>query len=138
VGGRGGITVTPDDRRYSAEHEWARVDGDEVVVGITDFAQSQLGDVVYVELPGVGDQVKQMRVMGVIESVKAASDLYSPVTGEVVAVNEAAVGEPQAINDSPYDRGWLIRVRPNSLDELNSLMSAADYDLHVSDRGAEE
>jgi glycine cleavage system H protein len=130
--------VTPDDRRYSAEHEWARVDGDEVVVGITDFAQSQLGDVVYVELPGVGDQVKQMRVMGVIESVKAASDLYSPVTGEVVAVNEAAVGEPQAINDSPYDRGWLIRVRPNSLDELDSLMSAADYDLHVSDRGAEE
>jgi glycine cleavage system H protein len=76
--------------------------------------------------------------MGVIESVKAASDLYSPVTGEVVAVNEAAVEEPQAINDSPYDRGWLIRVRADNLDELTSLMSAQDYDLHVSDRGEEE
>ncbi len=130
--------MTPDDRRYSSEHEWARVDGDEVVVGITDFAQTQLGDVVYVELPRVGDQVKQMKVMGVIESVKAASDLYSPVTGEVVAVNDAAVSEPQAINDSPYERGWLIRVRPDNLDELKGLMSAEEYDLHVSDRGAEE
>jgi glycine cleavage system H protein len=130
--------VTPDDRRYSAEHEWARVDGGEVVVGITDFAQAQLGDVVYVELPRTGDQVKLMKVMGVIESVKAASDLFSPVSGEVVAVNEAAVAEPQAINDSPYERGWLIRVRPDNLDELTSLMSAPDYDLHVSDRGEEE
>ena len=130
--------MTPDDRRYSSEHEWARVEGGEVVVGITDFAQTQLGDVVYVELPRVGDQVKLMKVMGVIESVKAASDLYSPVTGEVVAVNEEAVSEPQAINDSPYDKGWLVRVRPDSLDELNTLMSAQDYDLHVSDRGDEE
>ena len=130
--------MTPDDRRYSTEHEWARVDGGEVIVGITDFAQAQLGDVVYVELPRAGDQVKQMKAMGVIESVKAASDLYSPVSGEVVAVNEAAVGEPQAINDSPYDRGWLIRVRPEDLDELTSLLSAHDYDLHVSDRGEEE
>jgi glycine cleavage system H protein len=130
--------VTPDDRRYSKEHEWARVEGGEVIVGISDFAQAQLGDVVYVELPRAGDQVKLMKVMGVIESVKAASDLYSPVTGEVVAVNEAAVGEPQAINDSPYDRGWLIRVRPDNLEELASLLSAKDYDLHVSDRGEEE
>ena len=130
--------MTPDDRRYSTEHEWARVEGGEVVVGITDFAQAQLGDVVYVELPQAGDQVKQMKAMGVIESVKAASDLYSPVTGEVVAVNDAAVDEPQAINDSPYDRGWLIRVRPENLDELTSLLSAQDYDLHVSDRGDEE
>ncbi|HWP28578.1 MAG TPA: glycine cleavage system protein H, partial [Chloroflexota bacterium] len=81
--------MTPDDRRYSVEHEWAKVEGDEVVVGITDFAQSQLGDVVYVELPKVGDRVEQMKVMGVIESVKAASDLFSPVSGEVVAVNDA-------------------------------------------------
>jgi glycine cleavage system H protein len=130
--------VTPDDRRYSKEHEWARVEGGEVIVGISDFAQAQLGDVVYVELPRAGDQVKLMKVMGVIESVKAASDLYSPVTGEVVAVNEAAVGEPQAINDFPYDRGWLIRVRPDNLEELTSLLSAKDYDLHVSDRGEEE
>ena len=130
--------MTPDDRRYSSEHEWAKVDGDEVVVGITDFAQEQLGDVVYVELPRVGDQVKQGRVMGVIESVKAASDLYSPVSGEVAAVNEAAAGEPQKVNDAPYEDGWLIRVRPEATDELNNLMTAEQYDLHVSDRGSEE
>jgi len=130
--------VTPDDRRYSTEHEWAKAEGGEVVVGITDFAQEQLGDVVYVELPSVGDQVKQGRVMGVVESVKAASDLYSPVSGEVVAVNDAAVGEPQKLNDAPYTDGWLIRVRPDNLDELNNLMTAEQYDLRVSDRGPEE
>ncbi|HEY7063276.1 MAG TPA: glycine cleavage system protein GcvH [Chloroflexota bacterium] len=130
--------MTPDDRRYSTEHEWAKVDGGEVVVGITDFAQEQLGDVVYVELPNVGDQLKQGKVMGVIESVKAASDLFSPVSGEVVAVNEAAVSEPQTVNDAPYEAGWLVRVRPDSTDELQSLMTAEQYDLHVSDRGAEE
>jgi glycine cleavage system H protein len=130
--------VTPEDRRYSTEHEWAKVEGDEVVVGITDFAQTQLGDVVYVELPRPGDQVKQMKVMGVIESVKAASDLYSPVTGEVVSVNESAVGEPQSINDSPYEDGWLVRVRVDNLDELASLMSAEQYEAHISDHSSEE
>ena len=130
--------MTPDDRRYSEEHEWAKVEGDEVVVGITDFAQAQLGDVVYVELPRVGDQVKQMKVMGVIESVKAASDLYSPISGEVVAVNEAAVGSPEQINESPYEQGWLIRVRPDDRSELDTLMTANDYDEHVNERGAEE
>lgn len=125
--------MTPDDRRYSKEHEWAKLEGDEVVVGITDFAQSQLGDVVYVELPKVGDQVQQMKVMGVIESVKTASDLYSPVSGEVVAVNEAAVSEPQVINESPYDRGWLIRVRPDNPDELQQLISAAEYEALTSE-----
>ncbi len=130
--------MTPDDRRYSAEHEWAKVEGDEVLVGITDFAQAQLGDVVYVELPRVGDQVKQMKVMGVIESVKAASDLYSPVSGEVIAVNESAVSEPQRINDSPYEDGWLIRVRPDDAGELDNLMSADEYERQVSERGAEE
>jgi glycine cleavage system H protein len=114
------------------------VDGREVTVGITDFAQEQLGDVVYVELPSVGDQVKQGRVMGVVESVKAASDLFSPVSGEVVAVNDAVAGEPQTLNDAPYADGWLIRVRPDSVDELNNLMTAVQYDLHVSDRGPEE
>ncbi|MBX5491002.1 MAG: glycine cleavage system protein GcvH [Chloroflexi bacterium] len=125
--------MAPDDRRYSKEHEWAKLEGDEVVVGITDFAQSQLGDVVYVELPKVGDQVQQMKVMGVIESVKTASDLYSPVSGEVVAVNEAAVSEPQVINESPYDRGWLIRVRPDNPDELQQLISAAEYEALTSE-----
>jgi glycine cleavage system H protein len=120
------------------EHEWAKPEGGEVVVGITDFAQQQLGDVVYVELPRVGDQVKQGKVMGVIESVKAASDLFSPVTGEVIAVNDDAVSEPQKVNEAPYADGWLIRVRAVSADELNNLLSASDYDLHVSERGPEE
>ena len=130
--------MTPDDRRYSAEHEWALVEGDEVVVGITDFAQAQLGGITYVELPRVGEQVKQMRIMGVVESTKTASDLYSPVTGEVTAVNEAAVDDPEKINDSPYGDGWLIRVRPEAPDELENLMTAEEYDRHVGDRGAEE
>jgi len=130
--------VSPEDRRYSTEHEWAKLDGGEVTVGITEFAQEQLGDVVYVELPSVGAHVKQGAVMGVVESVKAASDLYSPVSGEVVAVNDAAVGEPQKLNDAPYADGWLVRVRPDSADELSNLMSAEQYDLHVSDRGPEE
>ena len=128
--------MTPDDRRYSTEHEWAKPDGDEIVVGITDFAQAQLGDVVYVELPKVGEQVELMKVMGVIESVKTASDLFSPVSGEVVAVNETAVGEPQAVNDSPYEQGWLIRVRPNDPGELNSLISAQQYEAHVAEHGS--
>ncbi len=130
--------MTPDDRRYSSEHEWAKLDGGEVTVGITDFAQEQLGDVVYVELPSVGDQLKQGRVMGVVESVKAASDLYSPVSGEVIAINDAVVSEPQKLNDAPYADGWLIRVRPDNPGELDNLMTAAQYDLHVSDRGPEE
>ena len=130
--------MTPDDCRYSTEHEWAKLDGGEVTVGITEFAQEQLGDVVYVELPAIGDRVKQGDVMGVVESVKAASDLFSPVSGEVMAVNDAAVGEPQKLNDAPYADGWLVRVRPDSADELGKLMSANEYDLHVSDRGAEE
>jgi glycine cleavage system H protein len=130
--------LTPEDRRYSSEHEWARAEGGEVVVGITDFAQEQLGDVVYVELPSVGDRVKQGLAMGVIESVKAASDLYAPVSGEVVAVNAVAVNEPQQVNDEPYANGWLIRVRADDAAELDKLMTAEQYDLHVSDRGAEE
>lgn len=129
--------MTPDDRRYSKEHEWAKLEGGEVVVGITDFAQAQLGDVVYIELPRVGEQVKQMKEMGVIESVKTASDLFSPVSGEVVAVNEAVVGEPQLVNESPYERGWLIRVRPDNPDELGHLLSAAEYEALIANGDSE-
>jgi glycine cleavage system H protein len=137
------VPVSPDDRRYSSEHEWAKLDAGEVTVGITEFAQEQLGAVVYVELPAVGDRVKQGESMGIVESIKSASDLNSPITGEVTAVNELLIGpahdaKPQLVNDTPYADGWLVRVRPDSADELNNLMSAAQYDLHVSDRGAEE
>ena len=123
--------MDPNDRKYSKEHEWARIEGDTAVVGITDYAQDQLGDVVYVELPKVCDRVEQFKAFGVIESVKTASDLYAPVSGEVVEVNQAVVDEPAQVNDSPYEAGWLIKVRPDDPStlqrELDALMDAEAY-----------
>jgi glycine cleavage system H protein len=128
--------VNPADRRYSKEHEWVKADGDLAVVGITDFAQDQLGDVVYVELPKVGDQVRQFEIFGVIESVKTASDLYAPVSGTVVAINDALADDPAQVNDSPYEAGWLIKVRPEDGDslagELAALMDATAYEQEIA------
>ncbi len=121
------MTVDPEDRRYTREHEWVKLEGDSALVGITNFAQDQLGDVVYVELPKVGDRVEMMKPFGVIESVKTASDLYSPVTGEVVEVNSTVVDEPQKVNDAPYDAGWLIKVRPDDPSEIDRLMTSQQY-----------
>jgi len=120
-------TSVPDDRRYTEEHEWALREGDLIVVGITDFAQHELGDVVYVELPKVGTRVTAMKEFGVIESVKSASDLFSPVSGEVVAMNEELAEHPELVNESPYDRGWMIRVRPADPAEYDSLLDAVTY-----------
>ncbi|HEX3243781.1 MAG TPA: glycine cleavage system protein GcvH [Chloroflexota bacterium] len=119
--------MNPPDLKYTSEHEWVRMDGDEAVVGITEFAQDQLGDVVYVELPAIGARVEQNKQFGVVESVKTASDLYSPLSGEVIAVNETLADEPQVVNDAPYGEGWMIRVRPDNLSELESLLSAEQY-----------
>ena len=119
--------MNPPDLKYTSEHEWVRIDGDDAVVGITEFAQDQLGDVVYVELPAVGTRVEQNKQFGVVESVKTASDLYSPLTGEVIAINEMLVDEPQAVNDAPYGEGWMIRVRPDNVGELDALLSAEQY-----------
>ena len=119
--------MDPPDRKYTEEHEWVLLDGDTAVVGITHFAQDQLGDVVYVELPKVGDRVEQMKPFGVIESVKTASDLYAPVTGVVVEVNSAVVDEPQTVNDAPYEAGWLIKVKPDDPSEIERLMTAQQY-----------
>ncbi len=118
----------PDDRRYSKEHEWvvAHDDGT-ATVGVSDFAQQQLGDVVFVELPQIGAAVSQFGQMGEIESVKAVSDLFSPVSGEVVEVNKGAVDRPELVNSDPYDGGWLIKVRLSDAGELDNLMSAEDY-----------
>ena len=121
------MTVDPEDRRYTREHEWVKLEGESALVGITNFAQDQLGDVVYVELPKVGDRVEMMKPFGVIESVKTASDLYSPLTGEVVEVNSAVVDEPQKVNDAPYDAGWLIKVRPDDPSEIDRLMTSQQY-----------
>jgi glycine cleavage system H protein len=117
----------PADRRYTTEHEWIKPEGEHYIVGITAFAQGQLGDIVYVELPKVGDQVEAGRAFGVIESVKTASDLYAPVTGEVVAVNSELIDQPQSVNDDPYDAGWMIKIRPADSTELEKLLTADQY-----------
>ena len=118
----------PKDLRYTAEHEWIRQDGELVVIGITDHAQHELGDVVYVELPEVGSQITRGSPFGVIESVKAASDLFAPLTGEVVAVNGDLESAPQLVNESPYGDGWIITVRPVRPDaEEPQLMDAEAY-----------
>ena len=123
----------PDDRRYSAEHEWALVEeAGTVLVGISEFAQHELGDVVYLELPKAGTRVKQGDQMGEIESVKAVSDLYAPVSGEVVEVNDGVKQKPELVNDSPYEDGWLLRIKPDDPAELESLLDAAQYEVLTS------
>ena len=125
----------PLDLKYSSEHEWARVENDVVTIGITDFAQNQLGDVVYVELPKVGGQVKHMVPFGVVESVKTASDLFSPVSGEVIEVNQALGDRPELVNTSPYDDAWMIRVRFSSAADLDQLLTAEAYEQLTAAEG---
>jgi glycine cleavage system H protein len=126
---------TPSDLKYTNEHEWARIEGDVVTVGITDFAQNQLGDVVYVELPKVGAQVRVLAPFGVVESVKTASDLFSPVSGEVVEVNQALADQPELVNSSPYGQAWMIKVRIANPSELEQLLSAEDYARQTAEEG---
>lgn len=116
----------PANLLYAESHEWVRVEGDEAVLGITEHAQHALGDITYVELPAPGDKLNAGQEMGVVESVKAASDLYSPVEGEVVAVNEALNDAPELINQSPYEQGWMVRVKLSA--QPSGLLSAADYE----------
>ena len=123
--------MSPADRRYTREHEWARLDGDVVTIGITDFAQHQLGDVVFVELPKVGARLTAMRPFGVVESVKAASDLFSPISGEVTAINSELESAPEAVNHDPFGTGWIIQARATDLKELESLLSSEQYDQFV-------
>jgi glycine cleavage system H protein len=117
----------PVDRRYTAEHEWIKAEGAHYVVGITAFAQDQLGDIVYVELPKVGDRVESGKPFGVIESVKTASDLYAPVSGQVVEVNSELVDQPQSVNDDPYLTGWMIKIRAEDATEVERLLTAEQY-----------
>jgi glycine cleavage system H protein len=117
----------PDDLRYSKEHEWVRVDGSRATIGITSFAADELGDIVYVELPEVGAVLSQFASFGVVESVKAVSDLYAPVSGEVVEVNEALREAPELLNGDAFDGGWIVRVELADAAELDSLMDAAAY-----------
>lgn len=117
----------PKELRYAATHEWVRLEGDVVTVGITDHAQEALGDVVYVELPEIGDRLHAADEAGVVESVKAASDIYSPVSGEVIAINEELEDAPQTINGDPYNDGWFFKIRISDKSELESLLTADEY-----------
>jgi len=121
----------PDDCQYLESHEWARRDGDTVRVGVSDFAQDELGDVVFVELPAEGAAVEQEGDFGVIESIKAVSDLYAPVSGTVTGVNDALVDEPELVNDDPYGEGWMIDVELADESELDGLLSADDYQAQI-------
>ncbi|HLO00165.1 MAG TPA: glycine cleavage system protein GcvH [Pyrinomonadaceae bacterium] len=118
----------PDDLHYSKDHEWVRVEGDVAVVGITDYAQDSLGDVVYVELPKVGDEFAANESFGSVESVKAVSEVFSPVSGEIVGINDALADAPEKVNQDPYGEGWMIRVQMSNSGEVDSMLTAAEYE----------
>ena len=118
----------PDDLLYSKEHEWVRLDGENATIGITDYAQESLGDIVYVELPKVGTEIEQFGNVGVIESVKAVSDLFTPMSGKVAEINTTLDGDPAAVNREPYGAGWLFKLKLSDQDEAKSLLNAADYE----------
>jgi glycine cleavage system H protein len=123
---------SPTDRRYTKTHEWIRIEGDIATIGLTDYAQQELGDITYVELPETGTDLTQSQPFGVVESVKAAADVYSPVDGEVIETNSAVVDSPELVNASPYGDAWLLRIRLKDPDQLNALMDAAAYDEHAA------
>ena len=118
---------SPADRKYTKNHEWVALDGDVATIGVTDFAQSELGDITYLELPEVGDTIALDQAFGIIESVKAANDIFSPVDGDVVERNEEVVAAPEMINASPYDDAWLVRIRVADPKQLDTLLSAEEY-----------
>jgi glycine cleavage system H protein len=124
---------TPESLRYTEEHEWVRLEGTEAVVGITDYAQGELGDIVFVELPQVGSDLRQGGPFGTIEAVKTVSDLFAPVSGKVAAVNDRLKDEPEVVNKSPYVDGWMVRIRVDDPSELAALMDSAKYRKHVGE-----
>ncbi len=126
----------PDDLRYTNDHEWARLEGDVVTVGITSYATDQLGDVVFVELPEVGRKLEATKTFGVVEAVKTVSDLYAPVSGEVVEVNGALADNPAVVNQSPYGEGWMIKLRVADRSALQKLMSSEDYARMIEEQHA--
>jgi len=119
--------VIPEDVRYSKDHEWVKTRGDNFVVGISDYAQDQLGDIVFVEVPEVGDQFEKESEFGTVESVKAVSEIYMPIGGEVVAVNQALEDSPELLNKDPYDKGWIVEIKPTDPAEIDDLMDKNAY-----------
>ncbi|MFZ5826364.1 MAG: glycine cleavage system protein GcvH [Bacillota bacterium] len=126
---------TPAGLKYTKEHEWIKVEGNVGIIGITDFAQDQLGDVVFVELPAVGRVLKQNEQFGVVESVKTVSDLYSPVSGKVVEVNGDLEGAPELVNQGPYEQGWMLKIELANPAEVEQLLDAAGYQAFVKEAG---
>lgn len=124
---------TPKELRYSEEHEWVKTEGEQVRIGITDFAQSELGDIVFVELPEVGDEVTADEPFGSVESVKTVSELYAPISGKVVAVNEDLNDSPEFVNESPFEKAWMIVVEPSDATEMDNLMTAEQYEEMVKE-----
>lgn len=127
----------PNDYRYTKEHEWVKADGAEATIGITDFAQSELGDVVFVELPKIGTQLKSGQSFGTVESVKAVSEIFSPVSGEVSETNSALADSPEKINQDPHGEGWLVKMRLVDSKEVAGLMDAAGYQAYIAEKSKE-
>jgi glycine cleavage system H protein len=124
---------TPKDLRYSEEHEWVKVEGEKVRIGITDFAQHELGDIVFVELPEVGTEVKADEPFGSVESVKTVSELYAPVSGKVVEINEDLNDSPEFVNESPYEKAWMIVIEPTDIGEVDQLLTPEQYDEMIKE-----
>jgi glycine cleavage system H protein len=124
--------MVPADLRYTKDHEWVRVTDDEATVGITEYAASQLGDIVFVELPEIGRSLSQFAPFGVVESVKAVSDLFAPISGEVTATNDGLAGSPEQVNGDPYGEGWMVRIRVSAPAELDELLDATAYDALIA------
>ena len=125
--------MVPSELRYTKDHEWVRVEGDEATIGITDYAADQLGDIVFVELPEPGKKLEQFGTFGVVESVKAVSDLFAPLSGEVVEGNPALTGQPELVNQDPYGAGWMLRLRVGDASQLDELLEAAAYDALIAE-----
>ncbi|WP_088104013.1 glycine cleavage system protein GcvH [Halalkalibacter urbisdiaboli] len=123
----------PKELKYSEEHEWVKVEGEKVRIGITDFAQSELGDIVFVELPEIGDEIEADEPFGSVESVKTVSELYAPISGKVVEINEELDDSPEFVNESPYEKAWMIVIEPSDKSEIDKLMSAEEYEQMISE-----
>ena len=131
------MSNTPEDLSYTKDHEWVRVKGDEAAVGITDHAQNQLGDVVYVELPKVGDKFEASEPFGSVESVKAVSEIYMPLGGSVIGVNESLNDSPEQVNEDPYGEGWMIRIKIDNHSQVDALLTAVEYEDYIKEESAE-
>jgi glycine cleavage system H protein len=123
----------PEDLKYSKEHEWVRVSGNIATIGVSDYAQDQLGEIVFVELPDEGEEIEKDDAFGVVESVKSVNDVYTPLSGRVVEVNDPAVDSPEIVNEDPYGEGWLIKIEISDTSELKDLMSAKDYQAYIKE-----